>query len=258
MTWARGAEEALQATLLRIKTGSLYGAHLIELQIKYRNFIQCAACRSQRGSSSHSEHSHPVAIDCWPGANPLSNNGVLVTNFDLYGGSDGEKFLHSIMDPLPGVGRGLWQWGGGLYSADIDTAIACFRRRGQKITNSHTDAMHFELDNWVTSSFVSSYDWGRWTSGAEEDEMTADDWAKMKALLDAQAQHIGLEFEAQNKKIAALQEDVNGLQVVAERTKLYYDGLRDGDGGKQAAPSDEALRRVGIRQAKANEKTLGK
>lgn len=162
-TWTPGASRALQATLLRVEKGSKYGAHLIDLQRRFGNFIQTYACRSIRGGGAHSEHSHPVAFDVWPGANPMSDRGILITNFAMFGAADGEKFLHSIMDPPPGMGRGIWQWGGGLYSDSVQTAIACFRRRGHDISSGRVDAMHFELSDWVTSSFVNSYDWGRWT-----------------------------------------------------------------------------------------------
>jgi hypothetical protein len=237
-TWASGAGEALQATIARIKTGSQYGANLVNLQLRYGNFIQTYACRDQRGSSSHSEHSHPVAFDAWPGANPLSNSGVLYTNFDLYGGTDGEKFLHSIMDPLPGVGRGIWQWGGGLYSADVDTAIACFRRRGQKITSGHTDAMHFELDNWVTSSFVSSYDWDRWTLG-EEDDLTPED----KAYITAQ-------FKALHDEVAAVKKDTDFITANKSDFKRLFDFMQGVNDGMTQAPQasvDTNVGRAGFR-----------
>ncbi len=255
-TWAFGAEAALQATMTRVKAGSQYGAHLVELQLKFGNFIQTYACRDQRGSTSHSEHSHPVAFDVWPGANPLVSSGVLVTNYDLFGGTDGERFLHSIMDPLPGVNRGIWQWGGGLYSADIDVAIGCFRRRGQKISSSHTDAMHFELDNWVTSSFVGSYDWNGWATGVEG-EFTLD--AEAKAA-----------FAALTQKVADLQGDVDTLKsdltktlagqgVVLERQANYLNGIRAAEDGKKALdPAATAVEHGGFDVTRAAKKTIGK
>jgi hypothetical protein len=69
----------------------------------------------------------------------------------MFGQDDGEKFLRSIGTPYPGVGP-LWQWGGGLYSNNVNTWIACFRRRGHRITSGRVDAMHFEIDDGVTPS----------------------------------------------------------------------------------------------------------
>lgn len=240
-TWAAGCGPVLQSTLIRMQQGSKYGAHLVDLQQRFDTFIQTYACRSIRGGGVHSEHSHPVATDLWPGANPMSDRGLLITNFDLFGAADGEAFLHSIMDPLPGVGRGIWQWGGGLYSADINVAIGCYRRRGHVITRGRVDAMHFELDDWVDAGFVSHYDWSQWTEG----EFTLD--AEAKAA-----------FADLGKQVAALQKDVKDLQASSARNGNYLDGVAAGlsavsDAGKDAT----AVERGGFRIVRAAMKTLG-
>ena len=187
-TWNKHAAPVLQYVTKRVEVGSRYGVFLADgWRRGERTWFQTAACRDIRGSTAHSEHAHTVAVDIRPWENPLRDDGVLITDFDRFGIEDGESFLHSMMDPIPGL-RAPWQWAGAAWTSDVDVALKYFREgRGEKVRDGRVDAMHFELDNHVTPSLVAAVDWPKIAAAMEEGEMaylSEEDQKKLKAFLD--------------------------------------------------------------------------
>ena len=159
VAWNADCLGLLEFIALRIEDGSQYGAFLAQrVRDGFTSDFQTFACRSIRGASSHSEHSHSVAFDIRPPFNSLSDSGFLRTDFDHFGMGDGEAFLHSVMDPIDGLGA-PFQWGGAEYTNDVSKAVDFLHQRGTQVTNGRVDAMHFEVDNTVTPEKIKALDW---------------------------------------------------------------------------------------------------
>lgn len=225
--WNPDAAALFAYTLARAAHRSQYGAWLLErLRDGYASDLQTYACRSIRGGSSHSEHSHTVAFDVRPWDNPLSDRGFLITDFDRFGAADGEAWLHAIGDPIPGLGP-AWQWGGSLYSEDVDVWIACFRRRGSRITTGRVDAMHFEVADMVTPAKVWSIDWHELTAELE-------DWLMALSQSEQETVLAGAKFLSQH------QNDFGRLFA-------FLDGIDTGMTKAASAGSLEDTQQAGFR-----------
>lgn len=135
-TWHRLGVEAVKfAELLALRTQ--YGRMLVKRQDPYD--FQTYACRPIRGSSSgYSLHSWPRATDIRPPANPLRDDGVLITDFDRFGFDDGLEFVSAWL-------RAGFRWGG-TWSHSITDAAKALRNNGKKVRDGRIDTMHFELD----------------------------------------------------------------------------------------------------------------
>lgn len=134
-TWHRAGVEAVKfAELGALMTR--YGRMLTQRGDPYD--FQTYACRPIRGSSTgYSLHSWPRATDIRPAANPLRDDGVLITDFDRFGFEDGMGFLGSFL-------AAGFRWGA-TWSADPRVAAQALRHNGQKIRDGRVDAMHLEL-----------------------------------------------------------------------------------------------------------------
>lgn len=126
-----------------------YGRYL-----EKHGIIWTYACRAIRGGSSHSEHSHPLAVDVNPPQNPLRDDGVFSCDFDRFGAEDGAAFVNAF------TSEGF-KWGGNGYTtARIQPEF--FRAQRRNNARRRVDCMHFEWDGpaitkgqvkrWVRSS----------------------------------------------------------------------------------------------------------
>lgn len=213
--WCPGCAQLLTFVTDRIAAGSRYGRKLAaDWRAGNWSYFQTFACRSVRGSTTHSEHAHSVAFDVRPFANSLHDDGVLVTDFDRYGEDDGIAFLHSIMDPIPGLGN-PFQWGGGNYTNDVAIAVAYFKRRGSKIINGRVDAMHFEVDNAVTPERIAALDWAA-LSGEDDLQLTDKQAKAMEFIADHEDDITKLLDIAKGASIAMTDADSAGKDATPE------------------------------------------
>lgn len=238
--WNPSAVRLFDYFVRRMAARSRYGAFVVA-RVKGGNALdlQTYNCRSIRGSSSHSEHSHTVAMDIRPWENPLSDRGYLITDFDMFGAADGEAFLHSLGDPVPGVGP-CWEWGGGLYSSNVNTWIDCYRQRGHRVSSGRVDAMHFQISRYVTPGDVASVNWSALSAGEEFlmalSEAEQDAVAKAAAFINThsasferlfammQGVHEGM-GKAQSAGAAAAEEEQMGFRLV-RKLSLQKSGTR--------------------------------
>lgn len=132
----RCAVEAFKyAELLALRTA--YGRMLVARD--ERTDFQTYACRPIRGTeNTWSNHSWARATDIRPSANPMREDGVLITDFDKFGYRDGLAFIYAFLDAG-------FRWGG-TWSHDKATAASALHRNGQKVRDGRVDTMHFELD----------------------------------------------------------------------------------------------------------------
>ena len=135
-TWHREGVEAVKyAELLALRTR--YG-RLLAGRSEPTDF-QTYACRPIRGTEgTYSLHSWPRAVDIRPSANPMRDDGVLITDFTRFGLADGQAFVRAFL----GAG---FRWGG-TWSHDPAVADRALARNGQKVLAGRCDTMHFELD----------------------------------------------------------------------------------------------------------------
>jgi len=131
----------------------------------------------------HSEHAHAVAIDVDWDSNPLRTDGVLATNFDLFGFDDGCDWLDSWLEPPPGLPV-FFRWGGG-WTTDATQAALNLSHNGERIRTGVVDGMHFELA--LTPTEAANYNWDKliWKEGEMNKrlEAAADFVEKVRADL---------------------------------------------------------------------------
>lgn len=111
--------------------------------------VQTYACRDIRGSDGHSEHSHPVAVDIRPSANPMRDDGILTTDFDKFGLEDGVAFVNAWL--RCGFSSGI------AYYTDPSLTRGYLAKNGQRIRpkGRRVDPMHFQFAHgpeWIESN----------------------------------------------------------------------------------------------------------
>ena len=113
-------------------------------------WFQTFAFRPIRGdggpvsSANHSEHSHSIAVDIRPFANPMRDDGVLITDFDRDGVEDGVAFVSAFL-------KAGFRWGGNWvapsnYPGAVAAARQAIANNGHKVHDGRIDTMHFELE----------------------------------------------------------------------------------------------------------------
>jgi hypothetical protein len=140
-TWHRaGIGHLKYAELLALRTR--YGRSLLELASRASDsapyVIQTYACRNVRGGETPSNHSWPRAVDVKPWANPMRDDGVLVTDFTRFGFLDGLRFVSAWL-------AAGFEWGS-TWSGERPLARWALTRVGRKIRDGRVDPMHFERE----------------------------------------------------------------------------------------------------------------
>ncbi len=105
-------------------------------EVRRSGIVWTYACREVRGGSTHSEHSHPIALDINPPANPLKDDGVLRTDFGRFGIEDGVGFVNAFKEAG-------FRWGGD-WSTDPSNTERVLRSNERKVRDGRVDPMHFE------------------------------------------------------------------------------------------------------------------
>jgi hypothetical protein len=128
-------EEALPPIELAVKAAlrTRYGRRLERAGI-----IWTYACRDIRGSSGHSEHSHPIALDVNPPRNPLRDDGLMICDFTTFGYDDGRAFVFAFLN-------NGFSWGA-TWSRSKREAERALKNIGKKIRSGRVDPMHFEYE----------------------------------------------------------------------------------------------------------------
>lgn len=126
-----------------------YGRYVLTTSVKDWTWWQCYACRRIRGSASWSAHSVSIASDIRPWANPMRDDGVLVTDFTRFGVDDGVEFVRCFHEA--GFRNGI------TWNQDIEQVRWALNRVGQRVRSGRVDAMHLELV--LLMNQVRSRDW---------------------------------------------------------------------------------------------------
>jgi peptidoglycan hydrolase-like protein with peptidoglycan-binding domain len=123
-------------------------------------WFQTFAFRPIRGDGgpvtpdNHSEHAHSIAVDIRPFANPMRDDGVLITDFDTFGLEDGVAFVSAFL-------KAGFRWGGNWvepfnYPGAVAAARQAIANANHKVRDGRIDTMHFELE--LTPDQVKSRD----------------------------------------------------------------------------------------------------
>lgn len=137
----------------RAGVGYVKYAELLAMRTRYGRFlakrlanghlldVQTYSCRTVRGGSDWSMHAWPRAVDIRPEENPMSDSGVLRTDFDLFGLVDGVRWLMAWS--LAG-----FKWGAiwARISGPIE-ARHLLKENGRTIRDGRVDPMHFEIED---------------------------------------------------------------------------------------------------------------
>lgn len=110
--------------------------------------FQTYACRAIVGyPGTWSFHSWPRAADIRPWENPCRDDGVLVTDFDMFGLKDGLNFIGSFFAAGFDWGSTWDDTDGSKLDKKCRIAKHELKDNGKKIRNGRVDSMHFELDD---------------------------------------------------------------------------------------------------------------
>ncbi len=154
MDWGRPCDESnlvtiqlfgLRKTWHRAGVGHVKYAELLALRTRYGASlgrstwdVQTYNCREVRGGTTTSNHSWPRAVDIRPSANPMRDDGVLVTDYTRHGLVDGLRFVSAWLSAG-------FRWGA-TWSGERPLARWALLRVGKKIRDGRVDPMHFERE----------------------------------------------------------------------------------------------------------------